>query len=103
MKQEELLKFCRYYKGESQNPYGQDSIEGLFWFVERMYVDNTIRSKEFRVAWIHEAENYIVAHPDLCNVLTDNSVSIETKAIILYIETMLGKWKPYEVDLIFRY
>ena len=103
MERDELLSFCKYYKGELESPYERDSVEGLFWFLERMYVDNAIRSEGFRPGWIHEAENYIVLHPDECNILTDNNVSIETKAIIIYIEIMLCKWKPYEVNLIFKY
>ena len=103
MGRDELLIFCKYYKGELASPYERDSVEGLFWFLERMYVDNSIRSEGFRLGWIHEAENYIAVHPNERNILTDNNVNIETKAIILYIEIMLSKWKPYEVDLIFKY
>ena len=103
MEREELFSFCKYYKGELESPYERDSVEGLFWFLERMYVDNSIRSDGFRLDWIQYAENYIVAHPNERNILTDNNVNIETKAIILYIEIMLTKWKPYEVDLIFKY
>ena len=103
MEQEELLSFCKYYKGEVASPYERDSVEGLFWFLEQMYVGNAIDIEEFRLGWIQYAENYIATHPNVCNVLTDNNVSVEAKAIILYIEEMLGKWRPYEVDLIFKY
>ncbi len=37
MNKEDLIKLCRYYKGEKENPYEGD--KGMFWYIERGYVD----------------------------------------------------------------
>ena len=57
----------------------------------------------FFKGWEESAKDYIQEHPNEENVLTDTSVSIYTKAIILYCEAMLEKWMPYQVDIIFEY
>lgn len=37
MNKEDLIKLCRYYKGETENPYQGD--KGMFWTIEQRYVD----------------------------------------------------------------
>lgn len=40
----DLLKFCRYYKGEFSDPYeGKDDNKGLMWFYEQMWVKSAER------------------------------------------------------------
>lgn len=39
-----LLKYCRYYKGESSNPYeGKDRDKAMLWFYEMGWVKNAER------------------------------------------------------------
>ena len=38
MKKDELIELCRYYKGESQNPYENGDM-AAFWEYERTWVD----------------------------------------------------------------
>lgn len=39
-----LLKSCRYYKGESSNPYeGEDRDKAMLWFYEMGWVKNAER------------------------------------------------------------
>lgn len=40
MKEADLLQYCRYYKGERENPYeGKDQNKSMLWFYEKMWVD----------------------------------------------------------------
>lgn len=41
MTRDELIKQCRYYKGEETNPFeGVDQDKSLFWSYEYIWVDN---------------------------------------------------------------
>lgn len=40
MKKADLLQFCRYYKGEKENPYeGKDQNKSMLWFYEQIWAD----------------------------------------------------------------
>ena len=39
MTREELIKQCRYYKGQKENPFTDDEIS-WFWDMERVYVES---------------------------------------------------------------
>lgn len=39
MKKEELIKQCRYYKGEERSPYDRPNLD-WYWEMERVYVVN---------------------------------------------------------------
>lgn len=44
MNKDNLLKFCKYYKGEENDPFeGSDQNKSMLWFYER--------------AWVHEMSN----------------------------------------------
>ena len=103
MTREELLRHCNYYKGEDESPFEHGTKEGVFWYIESMYVRNAESSREFHEGWVEHAEYYIKRHPNERNRLTSTDTSIETKGIILYIDCMLSKWMPYKQDMIFEY
>ena len=37
MNKKDLLKFCRYYKGEEHNPF-RDQNKSMLWFYERAWI-----------------------------------------------------------------
>ena len=39
---EDLIKFCRYFKGEAENPW-KDCIEALLWEWEKKWVEFTLK------------------------------------------------------------
>lgn len=102
MEKDDLLKFCKYYKGEAVSPY-KDRQSSLFWDIEKQYILNAMRNHDFHTGWISEARKYIKEHKGENNILTGDTISIEQKGVIIYIETMLSKWCPYEIDMIFKY
>lgn len=40
MEKKDFIKFCRYYKGEKENPYdGIDQNKTMLWFYEKCWID----------------------------------------------------------------
>lgn len=40
MEKKDLIKFCKYYKGEEKNPYeGKEQNEAMFWGYESKWID----------------------------------------------------------------
>jgi len=40
MDKSDYLQFCRYYKGENDNPFdGKDGTKAMLWFYERVWID----------------------------------------------------------------
>ena len=103
MEKPDFIKHCRYYKGEEKCPFDRSSNPGFFWCCEQMYVENVRQHKGFNLPWEDSARQYISTHPNENNDLTSDKFSIETKGLILYIEAMLEKWRPYDVNIIFDY
>lgn len=44
MKKEELLKYCRYYKGEDNSPFDDLNLSSL-WFYERAWVEDIYHNR----------------------------------------------------------
>ncbi len=105
MTREELISYCKYYKGEKKCPFEGNTDEGFFWFIESKYVRNAVLKgiDDYCKYRERRAENYIYAHPDERNIYTDKSVSIHTKGIATYIEDMSAKWIPMQRNKIFNY
>jgi len=78
MEKDDLLKYCRFYKGEQSNPYGRDDAKALLWVAEEMicnYFD------EFRSS------------------LTDENAG---ERIPEFVEAYIGKWRPFESEEFMR-
>ncbi len=101
-RREDLIQHCRYYHDEVSPPY-EDRTKCLFWDLERQWVDNCLRSPDFQKGLERDVREYISANKGEDNILTSDKESIETKEIVTYIEAMLSKWMPQNVDLIFQY
>ena len=57
----------------------------------------------FHNSFIILLDDYIQRNRNEKNALTDESIPKENRALILYIDLMIGKWRPYDGDLIFEY
>ena len=55
MTREELIRFCRYYKGENECPKG---IKESFWNYEKKWVDLSMRSENHFSNMIHDYISY---------------------------------------------
>lgn len=45
MEKKDYLPFCRYYKGEKENPY-KSGNKALFWDYERAWIDKSVDEKD---------------------------------------------------------
>lgn len=45
MEKKDFLPFCRYYKGEKENPY-ESGNKALFWDYERAWIDKSVDEKD---------------------------------------------------------
>lgn len=44
---QDLLKYCKYYKGEEESPYeGKDQDKNMLWFYEMMWVNSVLKRQE---------------------------------------------------------
>lgn len=96
----------RYFKGEENTPYAQENedYKNLFWYIESIHFKNCQSNKEFQQKLIEDLENYLATSQTIeSNALTDISIPIEKRALIMYVDLMIGKWRPYDVDLIYKY
>ena len=103
MTQNELIKQCRYYKGEEECPFDRSSIEALWWSGEKLLSDNVSRDKNF-FQRLKQSLEEAIASDECTGVLIDNSISLEKRAIIFYLDLWHGRNFPYEdLDIINQY
>ncbi|MRJ09406.1 hypothetical protein EDL99_11140 [Ornithobacterium rhinotracheale] len=43
---DQLIKQCRYYKGEKENPFQEDNHKNLFWHYEKKWVEFSLNPRE---------------------------------------------------------
>lgn len=57
MKKEELIKHCRYYKGEEECPYKTDegrTNKGLLWFYEKKWVCDYEERESYYIEYVQD-------------------------------------------------
>lgn len=60
MNKKDLLPFCRYYKGETKNPFDEkDQDKAMLWFYENCWIEqvSTGKGKEIMMEYISEYSN----------------------------------------------
>ncbi|MCD7721306.1 MAG: hypothetical protein LUI09_03660 [Prevotellaceae bacterium] len=103
MTKEELLKYCRYYKGEEKCPFKEGDNRGFFWYAEKDYLKMAERGEDCPKSFEARVQRYLDTCPDKKNIYTDPTVSIHTKGMACFIEYMSAKWMPMSRNLIFDY
>ena len=104
MKEEYSL--YKYFKGEEKSPFdaAKEDAKNLFWGIESVHHNQMKNSgSNFHNSFIILLDNYIQSNKNVKNALTDESIPNEKRALILYIDLMIGKWRPYDGHLIFEY
>ncbi len=47
MNKNDLIKQCRYYKGEEENPFeGKEQNKGMLWFYDMLWFSKIMKWKE---------------------------------------------------------
>ena len=76
MESEDLIKYCRYYKGEEQNPFDKfDQDKAMLWFYEMCFVKHGQRYD-----YNDLLSEYAVV--GLTSFAKDDGVPIELKALL---------------------
>ena len=95
MTRKELIKHCRYYKGEKACPFDEETQEYpyLFWHTEQQVLDGFLNTEKEQEGWIRTAE-----YQSISSSSTPPEYSklppIE-RAIYYLVDGLLGKWCPY--------
>jgi hypothetical protein len=96
----------KYYKGEENSPFDceKEDSKNLFWGIERAHYNQMKKNGvEFQNIFFEYLNSYIQENSYDKNIMTDESIPKEKRALILYIDLMIGKWRPYDCHLIFEY
>ena len=101
----EYYALYKYFKGEEISPFDSvnERAKDLFWYIESVYYQNSLRNENLQKNLLKDLEDYLKQNPNEKNFLTNITIPKEKRALILYIDLMIGKWCPTEGDLIFEY
>lgn len=78
MTREELIKQCRYYKGEEDCPFdGKDQNKAMFWSYEEKWVQYTLSDKNYLNRCLDEYKRN-----GLMSFKSDDGVPATLKAIL---------------------
>lgn len=78
MSNKDLLRFCRYYRGEPKNPYeGRDQNKSAFWDYERFWV---LEASKREPNFSEVLDNYIAC--GLNNFSFNDGVPMTLKALL---------------------
>lgn len=82
MNREELIRLCRYYHGEKENPYANvGGNKSMLWFYEQSWVNDMIMSRDGETGILEEYLNgYISA--GLLDFRRDDGVPVKLKSYL---------------------
>ena len=95
MTRDELIKQCRYYKGEEECPFDGGSIDSVRWGGEKILADNVSCDERFFQRLKDSLEDALTSG-DCDGVLIDSTIPLEKRAIIFYLDLWHGKNFPYD-------
>lgn len=97
---QEYASLCKYYHGEKACPKEwENDIKGKFWHGEMMFCTNHISIED----WKKEVQK-IIKKLKGNKLRLAESMPISQFGMVLYIETLYGKWCPYDdLSWIFEY
>lgn len=101
MKRDELLKLCKYYKGEENNPFKPGTTDYLWWNGEEQLCAAVEEDNSYFDTLL---DDYKKVQNDCSGVLADKSVPLNIRAIIFYLDLWHGQHFPFDsLDVIFTY
>lgn len=102
---EQNYELYKYFKGEKQSPFDhqKEKNKDFFWYIESMHFKNSKHGNNFHSGLVDSLRGYIEYNKNEENILTDESISIDKRALIYYIDLMIGKWLPYRDSFIDEY
>lgn len=100
LEEEELINFCRYYRGQEENPYtkDKDSNKGMLWFYEFAWVKSMLQNKEREGDGALAEYLYDYINAGLRDFRAKDNIPITLKALIFnrYMKgSMDGNTEPF--------
>ncbi|MCR5697490.1 MAG: hypothetical protein K6G73_11020 [Marinilabiliaceae bacterium] len=103
MTREELIKNCKYYKGEKECPFEQGTTNALWWGGEQHLCETVEHNSNL-------FDNMTIDYNDALSkgwcsgALLDVNIPLVQRVIIYYLDLWHGKNYPYDdLDVIFTY
>lgn len=103
MEKTDILKYCKFYHGEKENPYDKKTTNAMWWDGERLLCDNSSVDPDFFNRIIMSLKRCI-KEKGCSGTLIDEQIPIEKRAIIYYLDLWHGRSFPYDsLDVIYTY
>lgn len=103
MKKSDLLELFKYYKGEKENPNEPGSVSALWWGGEKALFE-LCANDTGKFDHIKEDLKQAIKDGYVSGPLNDDSISIDQRTVIYFLDLWHGKWFPYDnLDVIFTY
>lgn len=103
MEKNNLFTLLKYYKGEETNPNRMGSDAALWWEGEKAFINACCHNSGFFSRVRLSLEDAIRSN-GVNGLLADNSIDINRRVVIYYLDLWHGKWFPYDdFDRIFTY
>lgn len=91
----ELLTLFRYFHGEEESPFEYRSNEDMWWFGEKMIYNQAQENPDFFSNIRHDFEEAL-KQGHCQGRLVDETLSLDQRTIIFYLDLWHGKWFPYD-------
>lgn len=102
MEKKQLLKLCKYYHGEKENPFA-DRNGSLWWGGEKVFVERCERESTF-FARIKDMYLEALSHKQVTHALADMSRPEDKRVLIFFLDLWHGRHFPYDsLDAILDY
>lgn len=104
MTPDKLLTLFKYYHGEDECPFERTSTDAMWWAGEQMIYNQTREQPDYFFPHFKELLKEAIKDGHCRGALIDESLSLDQRTIIFYLDLWHGKWFPYDdFDVIFTY
>ena len=97
MNKEDIIKACKYYKGEETCPFDVKTNypAAFFWQSEMMLAT---KEEKFITPWVKIAVKRCNANKEMAELFKEQTTDLQ-KGIRLYCMNMVSKWAVYNPEL----
>ena len=95
MTSDTLLTLFKYFRSEKVCPFEEKSNDAMWWHGERMIYEQTQEWPEF-FSNIQKQLKDAINNGNCSGRLVDESLSLDQRTIIFFLDLWHGKWFPYD-------
>lgn len=93
----------KYYKGEKKNPFSPQENGFIWWEGEKLFSQSDKKDRSFYQR-VLASYNKALTDNSVSGILADQSVQLEKRVLVFYLDLWHGKHFPYDsYDAIFKY